>query len=206
MNFADEIDIDWISFGVNLDGEGPQAPLVYSDHFDNDLANFVGPVAGFTVSESESNLIIEGDGNTGQFATVSYTFNDPVDVTNPQDTARFARLVDFTEGANKLYIRARTDGKAQPVRIDVVDTTGALTDFAGVTNTFTSEWQVFTYDYTAKYQFADYGNGRDECSPEMRCPVDGSAISSILMFIPPGRRYVWREDRDRLDLSRSAVE
>ena len=181
--FAAEIDIEFISFGVNLDGEGPQAPLLYSDHFDNERVDFLGPVDGFEVTETGTSMNIAGNGTSGEFGTISYTFNDPSD---DQDTARVPVLVNFVEGNSKLFIRARTDGLPQRVRIDLIDTMGRLTDFAGVTQTFTDEWQVYTFDYAAKYSFADYGNGTDECSPEMRCPVDGTAIRDLLFFVRPG--------------------
>lgn len=182
-NFAAEIDIDWISFGVNLDGEAPPPPLVYSDNFDADEVNFVGPTPGLTVEESDGTLKINGDGTSGPFGTVSYRFNDP---TDELDTAAVPVLVNFVEAQSKLYVRGRTAGGTHAVRIDVVDTTGRLTDFAGVRRAFGPEWSVQVYDYAGKYDFADYGDGDPDCSPEMRCPVDGMIIGDLLMFIRPG--------------------
>ncbi|MEL7161364.1 MAG: hypothetical protein AAFN92_11470, partial [Bacteroidota bacterium] len=70
--FAGTIDIDWISFDVSLDGEGPAAELMYSDQFDNDLVSWTGCSDGLEVSEMDGNLIITGDGTSGMFGTVSY--------------------------------------------------------------------------------------------------------------------------------------
>ena len=181
--FLGEIDIDWISFGVNLDGEAPPAPLVYSDDFNASEVNFVGPTSGLTVEESEGSLKINGDGTSGAFGTVSYKFNNP---TDDLDTAAVPTIVNFVEAQSKLYVRGRTAGGTHAVRIDVVDTTGRLTDFAGVRRAFGPEWSVQVYDYNGKYDFADYGDGDPDCSPQSLCDVDGTLIGDLLMFIRPG--------------------
>ena len=177
--FDGRVDIDWISFGVNLEGEGPEAPLTYAEDFSNNRIDFVGPVAGYTVREEGSSLFITGDGTGAPFSTVSYNFHTPADT---DDTLVMQTTIDLLPAQERIFIRARTNGPDVLVRADVVDTTGALTDFSSARQTFTDEWNVYTFDYNGRYDFADYGEGRDDCSPEARCTVDATAIESILFF------------------------
>lgn len=182
--FAGTIDIDWISFGTNLDGEGPEAPLVYSDHFDNERVDFTGGTEGIEVSETESSMFFEGNGTSGQFGTVSYDFTLP---TDDQDTARVQTTLDLSaDGAQgKIFIRARTVGADQPVRIDIIDTTNLSTNILGLTKRFTNDWQIYTYDFSGNTGDAGYG-GAEGCTPEMPCPLDMTAIKGIFFYPRPG--------------------
>ncbi|OAV45332.1 T9SS type A sorting domain-containing protein [Lewinella sp. 4G2] len=181
--FAGQIDIDYISFGVSLDPPEPAAPQIYVDDFDNDRVDFTGPTEGFEVSESGGSLNIAGNGTSSQFGTISYDFNDPSD---DQDTARVARLLDFTEAQNKLFIRARTDGAPQTLRIDVADTTGlSSSNNTTIVKTISSEWRTYEYNFSGNYTDFGYG-GAEGCSPDTPCPVDATAIKSIFMYVRPG--------------------
>lgn len=182
--FAGTIDIDWISFGTNLDGEGPEALLAYEDNFDNDRVDWTGGSEGLEVAEMDGNLIITGNGTSGEFGTVSYDFYE---ATDDQDTATMRRTVDFSPlaGQGKLFIRARTAGGDHPLRIDLLDTTSLATNFAGLTKRITSEWAIYTYDFTGNYGDAGYG-GAEGCSPEMLCLIDESAVQGIFFYVRPG--------------------
>ena len=182
--FAGTIDIDWISFGVNLDGEGPEATLEYADDFDNGRVDWTGPTSGFEVDEVDGNLVITGDGTSGEYGTISYDFNEP---TDDQDTARVQRTVnfgaDFAQG--KLFIRARTLGGSHPLRIDLIDTASLATNQAGLTKLLTPEWTVLTYDFTGNYGDAGYG-GAEGCTPEAPCLIDESVVRQIFFYVRPG--------------------
>ncbi|SEQ66115.1 T9SS type A sorting domain-containing protein [Neolewinella agarilytica] len=182
--FAGTIDIDWISFGVNLDGEGPQALLMYQDEFSNDQLTFTGEAPGVAVSEVDGALTLTGDGSSGQFAAVTYNFHE---ATDDQDTAYVERTVDFSAeaGQGKVFIRARTNGEAHPMRIDLVDSSGLATNLVGLTKRITSEWSVITYDFTGNYGDAGYG-GAEGCTPEDPCLIDETQVSSLFFYVRPG--------------------
>jgi hypothetical protein len=182
--FSGTIDFDWISFGTNLDGAGPEAALVYQDHFDNERLDFTGSAEGVAISESGSSLFLDGDGTSGAFSPATYDFTEP---TDEADTARVQRLVDFTPdgGQGKLFIRARTVGDAQPVRIDIIDSMGLSTNILGLTKRFTNEWSVYTYDFTGNTGDAGFG-GAEGCSVEEPCRLDMTAIQGIFIYPRPG--------------------
>lgn len=182
--FAGTIDIDWISFGTNLDGEGPEALLMYEDEFDLGGTEWIGGSEGLEFEETGGNLVITGNGTSGEFGTVFYGFHEG---TDDQDTAFVQRTVDFSPlaGQGKLYIRARTTGGDHPLRIDLVDTTSLATNFAGLTKRITPEWNIYTYDFTGNYGDAGYG-GAEGCTPEMLCLIDETVVNSIFMYVRPG--------------------
>ena len=182
--FAGTIDIDWLSVGVNLDGAGPEAVLQYQDNFDNERLDFTGSAEGVVVSESGSSLFLDGDGTSGAFSPATYDFTEP---TDEADTARVQTLVDFTPdgGQGKLFIRARTVGDAQPVRIDIIDSMGLSTNILGLTKRFTNEWDIYTYDFTGNTGDAGYG-GAEGCSETEPCRLDMSAIRGIFIYPRPG--------------------
>ena len=180
-NFAGSVDIDWISIGTNLDGEGPEAVLTYFDQFENDRVNFAGGVAGFELDEADGIFSITGDGTSAQWGSVSYDFQEP---TDDQDTADVQQVIDMTDAQGKLFIRARTIGDPQTLRIDLRDTSGLNTDLAGITQRITNEWKVYTYDFLGNYNHAFGGN--PDCTPASPCPVDDTNIAGVFFFPRPG--------------------
>jgi len=182
--FAGTIDIDWISFGTNLDGAGPEALLEYSDEFDNDRVDWTGAPAGVDVTETGGSMFLTGDGTSEAFASVTYDFNEP---TDDQDTVRIQRSVDFgpEAGQGKVFIRARTAGGDHPLRIDLIDTSGLATNLVGLTKRITPEWTVYTYDFTGNYGDAGYG-GAEGCTPEMPCFIDESTVQGLFFYVRPG--------------------
>ena len=180
--FAGTIDVDWISFGVNLDGEGPEAELVYADDFDNNVLSFVGPTDGFEVTEEGGNLVINGDGTSGQFGTISYQWHE---ATDDQDTAFVSQVLNVDPAQGKVFIRARTLGAPQTLRIDLLDTAGLATNFAGLTKRITNEWAVYTYDFNGNYGDAGYG-GAEGCTPQALCFIDETAVREIFFYVRPG--------------------
>ncbi|TXF87935.1 T9SS type A sorting domain-containing protein [Neolewinella aurantiaca] len=182
--FAGTIDIDWISIGTNLDGDGPEATLEYVDNFDNERIDRTFTVEGISISESGSSLILDGDGTSGEYATVSYLFNEP---TDEQDTLRQEITVDFSDdfAQGKLFMRARTIGADQPIRVDIVDTMDLSTNILALTRRITSEWAIYSFDFSGNSGDAGYG-GAEGCTPDNPCPIDMTAIKGIFMYPRPG--------------------
>lgn len=180
--FAGTIDIDWISFGVSLDGEGPQAELVYTDEFENGIVSWTGGSDGLAVSEEDGSLVITGDGTSPEFGAVVYSFQE---ATDDQDTAYVPRIIDLTPAQSKIFVRARVTEGAVPLRIDIVDSTGLATNVAAITKRITSDWDVYSYDFNGNFGDAGYG-GAAGCSPEMPCQVDPEIIRDIFLYLNPG--------------------
>ncbi|WNJ19692.1 T9SS type A sorting domain-containing protein [Pontibacter sp. G13] len=172
--YLGDLTIDWISFGVSLDPPGPQADLIYQDHFSNETLEFTGAAAGLTVSEVGSDLVINGDGTSPAFNAISYLLHD-------KDSAEEIFL-DMTPGQNKVFIRAKVDAGTVPLRIDLVDTLDFHTTQASLTKVVSDEWTVFEYDFSGN--FTDAGYGGTAC-PTGPCPVDPTAIKQVLIFPDP---------------------
>ena len=136
------------------------------------------------ISETDGSFFITGDGTSGQFGTVTYDFQE---ATDDQDTAYVQRTVDFSTeaGQGKVFIRARTNGEAHPMRIDLVDSSGLATNLVGLTKRITNEWSIITYDFTGNYGDAGYG-GAEGCTPEDPCFIDETQVSSLFFYVRPG--------------------
>ncbi|MEM1323869.1 MAG: hypothetical protein AAGG75_26655, partial [Bacteroidota bacterium] len=141
--FLGDLTIDYISFDIPLEPAGPPAELIYQDHFDNEMLDFTAEVTGFTVAETESDLVITGDGAAEAFAAVSYllhdkTLNEPI-------------FLNMAPAQDKVYVRARTESGNVPLRIDVVDSTGLTSNQASLTKIISDEFETFEYNFTGNY-------------------------------------------------------
>lgn len=168
--FDGVVTLDYISVGAPL-GEDI-AP--YSDQFDNEI-NFLGDATGFTSSEENDELLISGDGTSGAYAAMSYITHD-MDSGNPL-------IIDMTFN-NKLYVKAKSDVEGAPLRIDLLDSDGYASNAQAQINTLTSEYVVYEYDYTGAYLDGGYG-GTPCTADDAPCEVNGSSISSLLLYIDP---------------------
>jgi len=117
-------------------------------------------------------LTITGDGTATPFSAVAYNTFDQMTGENI--------VVDAT-GNNKLYLRASATVDV-PMRIDLVDTAGYVTSLASLTKSLSSDMVTYEYDFSANYQDGGYGGTACETGP---CPVDGSAIATVLLYPNP---------------------
>ncbi|MEL6864270.1 MAG: T9SS type A sorting domain-containing protein [Bacteroidota bacterium] len=170
--FLGTVSLDYISFGTSLDPPAPPGVLIYGDHCNNNsTANVVDPF-GLVSSESGTDWIITGDGTSAPFSALAYSTFD--------QTTNENIIVDAT-GNNKFYIRAQSTSDV-PMRIDLVDTAGFVTSLPSLTRTISSDFQVFEFDYSGQYSDGGYGGTPCMSGP---CPVDGSAIGTILFYPNP---------------------
>ncbi|MCI4671089.1 MAG: T9SS type A sorting domain-containing protein [Bacteroidia bacterium] len=172
--FPGQLSIDYISFGVSLEPPGPEADLIYEDHFNNETLEFTTPPAGITTDEVGSELLITGDSTSGQFAAISYLLHD-------KDSGSQVFL-NMTPGDNKVFIKAKVDAGTVPLRIDLVDTANFHTSLAGLTKVITDEYLVYEYNFSGQYNDGGYGGTACTSGP---CPVDFTAINQLLIFPDP---------------------
>jgi hypothetical protein len=168
------LSIDYISFGVSLDPPGPEAALIYEDHFGNDLVEFTTPNAGFTVDEMGSDLIIVGDSTAAPYASISYLLHD-------KDSAQQIFL-NMGPAKNKVFIRAKVNQGTVPLRVDLIDTANYHTSQASLTKVLNDQWAIYEFDFTGVYFDGGFGGTSCMTGP---CPVDPAAITQILLFVDP---------------------
>ncbi len=171
--FLGTVSIDYISFGKSLDPPAPPGEIVYGDHFNNGTTNSVTDAFGLVSSEEGSDWTITGDGTAAPFSALAYGLND-------QSTGE-SIVLDAT-GNNLLYIRAKSTVEGVPLRIDLVDTLDFVTSQPSLTKVLSSEFQTFVYDFSNQYIDGGFGGTSCENGP---CPVDGSAISTVLLYPNP---------------------
>lgn len=170
--FLGELTVDYISFGIPLEPAGPSAELLYEDHFNNETLEFTVETVGFIVSETGSDLIITGDGSSASFSAVSYILHDK-DLAEPI-------FLDMEPGQNKVYVRARAENGSVPLRLDLVDTTGYITNQAGLTKIISDEFETYEYNFTGNYFDGGFGGTPCVTGP---CPVDEKAIRQALVYV-----------------------
>lgn len=170
--FIGDLTIDYISFGNSLEPPGDEPVLIYGDHFSNEELEFTSSDA-FDVSESESNLVITGDGTANPFATVSYILHD-------KETQEELTL-DLGPAKNKVIINARTNGAMVPLRIDVVDADNFHSSQSSVTKIISGEATIFEYDFSGA-QDGGFGGTACETGP---CAVNTAAIRQLLIYPDP---------------------
>ena len=168
--FDGTVMIDYISFGAPLEEEVEP----YADQFDDDDRSNWGDTDGFTVVESENELTLTGDGNSGDFSAFSYTLHD-------QETLE-ATMTDLSPN-NKVWIKAKSSVDATTLRIDVVDEMGFVTNDNANQMDLSTEYQILEYDFTGRYVDAGYGGAPCTDPP---CLVDASKIASMLVYVDPG--------------------
>ncbi len=167
--FQGSIEIDYISFGAPL-GEDV---FKWSDNFDNADRSKFSDAGGFTVEETEEELIITGDGTAGAYTAFNFTPH------NPETGEDY--VLDITSN-NKLYVRAKSTVDGVPLRIDLVDSEGFATTNPSVARNVGTEYMILEFDFTDTY--IDGGFGGTSCT-EGPCPVDGSVVSDFLIYVDP---------------------
>ncbi len=167
--FQGTIEIDYISFGAPL-GEDV---FKWSDNFDNADRSKFSDTGGFTVEETDEELIITGDGTSGAFAAFNFTPH------NPETGEDY--ILDITSN-NKVYIRAKSTVDGVPLRIDIKDQGGFVTSNPSVSRNLGTEFSVIEFDFIDTY--IDGGFGGTSCT-EGPCPVDGTVVTDFLLYIDP---------------------
>ncbi|NRB52983.1 MAG: T9SS type A sorting domain-containing protein [Saprospiraceae bacterium] len=171
--FLGTVSIDYISFGKSLDPPAPPGVTVYGDHFNNGTTNSVTDPFGLVSTEEGSDWTITGDGTATPFSALAYGLND-------QSTGE-SIVLDAT-GNNLLYIRAKSTVEGVPLRIDLVDTLDFVTSQPSLTKVLGTEFQTYVYDFSGQYIDGGFGGTACENGP---CPVDGSAIGTVLFYPNP---------------------
>lgn len=171
--FLGDITIDYISFGKSLEPAGDEAILVYGGHFNNNETDWTGDAAGFVVSESGTEWTITGDGTAPQYSAIFYALH-----TEEGEPS----ILDMTPAKNKLFIKAKVDQGAVPLRIDVIDSTGYTTSLSALTKVLSEEYVVYEYDFSGNY--TDGGYGGTPCETGL-CFVDPTTIETLLLYVDP---------------------
>lgn len=171
--FLGTVSIDYISFGKSLDPPAPPGEIVYGDHFNDNMTNSVSDAFGLVSTEEGSDWTITGDGTASPFSALAYGLND-------QSTGE-SIVLDVT-GNNLLYIRAKSTVEGVPLRVDLIDTLNFITSQPSLTKTLTSEFQTYVFDFSNQYIDGGYGGTACENGP---CNVDGTAISTVLLYPNP---------------------
>ena len=167
--FTGCLEVDFISFGAPMGEDVTQ----YIDEFDNDNRDNWSDASGFTVEETEGELLITGDGTSGAFTAFNYTAHNTDDFTPV--------IFDMTSN-NKLYVKAKSTVAGTPLRIDLVDQEGfASTEPATIVN-LSEEYEILELDYAGTYMDGGYGGTPCTMGP---CDVDGTTVQSMLFYIDP---------------------
>ncbi|MEL6132319.1 MAG: T9SS type A sorting domain-containing protein [Bacteroidota bacterium] len=172
--FVGDVTIDYISFGVSLEAPGPAPELVYGDHFGNETLEYTTTTSTFNLSETSSELLIEGDGTSAAFSSVSYVLHDKTDGSDI--------FVNMAPGADKVFVRAKVDSGSVPLRIDLTDTANYHTSDPSLTRVVTDEYTTLEFDFAGQYLDAAYGG--TACGTPS-CPVDFQSITQMILFPDP---------------------
>lgn len=173
---AGTVEIDWITFGEELD-DGVVNPVVYFDIFDDGDASQFGEAAGYATSENDGVLTITGSADKPMWSALYYGFPETLDFT----------------GTNKLFVRARSNtDMAWPLRIDLQDTAQLVTNLSGDLQfpIEGGEFQTYVYDFTGRYTDGGWGGPgmAAGCGDNMPrgCPVEATQIVGMLLLVNPG--------------------
>ncbi len=174
--FNGSVVIDYVAFG-----EEPSTEImsdVFQNHFDspNSLNGVASNATGWSFSQTGSEMVISGDGTLGQWDAIgaliiNQTTWDTIDV-------------DAT-GNNKIFVKIKSTQPNTAFRIDLQDIDGFATTQGSITKLVGTEYSVLEFDFTGVY--ADLGFGGTPCTMDTApCPVDGTRISNMVLFIEPG--------------------
>ena len=174
--FSGSIIIDYVSFGV------PPDTLITSDiyqnHFDEDssINSFTEIGTGYSVSQNGSEVTITGDGTTPMWEPLAYGF------INRATSDTFD--IDITDNF-KMYIKAKSSVANTALRVDVLDIDGFASTAGSITKIVGTDYSVYEFNYTGVLD--DLGYGGTPCTQSTApCPVDGSRIATLVIFIKPG--------------------
>ena len=176
--FAGDVIIDWISTQAPLETIGNPGPVGqddYDDDFLNDNITNITGADGLAIVEAAGAFTVSGDGTSGMWNPIVYTLHD-------QDTEE-AVLVNGSSNNNLVFIKAKSSVDGLPVRLDVQDNEGYVTSLAGLTQNMTTEYAIYTYDFSNNYNDGGFGGTPCTAGP---CPVDPERLATIQMFLDPG--------------------
>lgn len=172
--FAGDIIIDYISIGTSLEPAGDDPELVYFDRFNNNAVEFVSDGNGYLNSEEGTEWTITGDGTAGAFASVSY-------LTHDKATGE-AINIDITPAKSRLFLKMRTNMGMEPVRVDLIDSSGFVSSITSLTKIVGPEYVTIEYNFDGVLQ--DGGFGGSPCDETTApCRLDPTAISQLLFYI-----------------------
>ncbi len=176
--FNGTVDIDWISFGTSLEAVAqPDAGVVnYTDQLPETAATQITDVDGLTTSIVGDTWTITGNGTGGMWTPLVYKIH------NESGEGILANVVG---SGDKIYVRAKASVDGTELRMDLQDYLGFVTNNNARSNTLSSEYAIYEYNYANAY--ADGGFGGSDCtSATAPCPVDGERISQLQFFVLPG--------------------
>ncbi len=175
--FDGTVTIDFFSIGVPLEddaGGGPIGMANYMDPIDDNTSLFITPAGGITTATANGEWVLTGDGTSPMWTQSQYELhNDGGDLI----------LGNVADSEDKIFIRAKASADGTPLRIDLQDNQGYVTNLAPPTNNLTTEYVVYEYNYSGVYTDGAYGG-----SPCMvqGCEVDGQRVPTLQFFIDPG--------------------
>ena len=142
-----------------------QSQVLYSDRFEDGILK-MNSSAAYSVSLSNNNLVIIGNGTAGAYNSLGYEFHHNGTNIN----------LDLSSNP-KLYFKAKATNSPE-IRIDLQDTNGYVTNLNASSVNLTNEFVVYELDYTDKLQDGAYG-GSCTSGP---CAVDASNIDKLVFF------------------------
>ena len=172
--YAGNVIIDYVSVGQELDeNAGPLGLLNYQDQLDA-AEPFVASPDGYSSAFADSEWTITGDGTGGEFALIEYNLYN----------AQGENIIANSMGSgNILYVRAKSSVDQTVLRTDMTDNMGFSSTLAGLTNTLTTDYAVYEYNFDGNYTDGGYGGTACGTGP---CPVDGERIAQFGFFVNPG--------------------
>jgi len=143
--------------------------VIYSDSFNQGINN-VTSSASLTSSLSNDNVQISGNGNSGIWESISYTFHN-------NGTA-----ISLNAASNpRVYIKVKAENFPE-LRVDFIDNNGYATNQTPSSVNVNSNFQIFELNYTGKFTDAGYG---PPCT-NGPCTVNAMQLSGLMFFINPG--------------------
>lgn len=176
--YAGDLIIDYISVGQPAGEDmGATGLPEYTEQADDNTGIFVNdPESGTVSSFANDEWTITGDGTGGDFDLIEYILHDDIGETS---------MLNMAAAGDVLYIRAKSDFEGATLRTDLTDIGGFSTTLAGVTNTLTSEYATYQYDFAGNY--TDGGFGGTSCPQGGgECPVDPQRITQFGFFVNAG--------------------
>lgn len=171
--FAGQVDIEYISVGTALESTGEADVLAYGDHFSGDDETYVTTGGTYDLTVEGSLLSIVGSGEDVPFSNIGYTPNDENGPVIVNGTAN-----------NKVFIKARSTTPNTLLRIDLIDTSNYATTTPSFTRLLEEEFSILELNFSNQYFDAGYGGSACE-EGTGPCPVDGSAIQTMLLYPNP---------------------
>lgn len=143
--------------------------VIYSDKFNEGINNATSS-ASLTTSINNNNLRITGDGTSGAWNNIIYSFH----------TADTNINVDISANP-KFYIKVKAEN-SPIMRIDLIDSNGYVTNATPSSISLDISYQVFEIDFTGKL-----GHTKKDgpCSTGV-CNVNLLEIKGIMIFLNPG--------------------